>query len=742
MKSLNAKRIAAIAASLAMGLVFGSASIGIGNVTIINSAGQPTVQIVVGSTAQPSDGVVAANIAAVIGNLAFTSTPVTASLTGTSPYGLTCALTTPKCAITNQQVWLGERGTAVAGGSYAFKTLIGSVLNGGAQNYNTLQYTKALQNSASNQYAYPQSAASNGNYPITSTPTMTSPFTGLGAINVNASVVSGTNGGGMTFAQFSSFGTQYYDNILALSQAQVPGLLSNAGQYQESEFLWLEGFPVYDQASGIAQLAVIDAAGAYQITFGKPVALYTNVSNFASNSVNHASFTVLGQSWTIFGGAPPTDTVSTAGPYSQNFIVGGSIQLAQSETPLTTVYVTHNLSSGPITVNLQDLSYPNQNGLASASIEVYNNKVPTNTTSIFPGTTLLVNSSGTKVYIYVQSTFPGLYAYQKWAKIQLFNNVVNVTSGGKPFNSNNKQWSALVRWTTNETSPAGNFFANAELQGIIIYSNTTRYAQTLTNGQAVTFIQNPSAWKITFTGDSLGGPGSGNSNYDTLGFSTAMPTWTYANPYSVGGVTTLATAIQEWNKAPTNAFAANVVSALSSNVINDTSITEGVNEFSVTSTLPTAFTVTSPTAEPSPSSSLNSLNYSLDTMSLTPAYGVNSATITQANGAASPGIAVSVVNTGLVAVGTGNYVSNAHPLTVQVSGYKAGVKTSPVTFSFTSFGNQIQDGTLFDNVTNIALGYVPPNGITGKGVRYGKRGILWDCRGHEQHIAWNIGHSL
>ncbi|MGC8888996.1 MAG: S-layer protein, partial [Candidatus Micrarchaeia archaeon] len=76
MKSLNAKRIAAVAASLLVGLAL-AGSVSFSNIPIINSAGQPVVQIVVGSQAKPSDGVVAANIAAVIGNLAYTSTPVT-----------------------------------------------------------------------------------------------------------------------------------------------------------------------------------------------------------------------------------------------------------------------------------------------------------------------------------------------------------------------------------------------------------------------------------------------------------------------------------------------------------------------------------------------------------------------------------------------------------------------------------------------------------------------------------------
>ena len=84
MKGLYAKKIAAVAASVLMGLAFAGQGVVYNNVPIINTAGQPVVQIVVGSTAQPSDGVVAANIAAVIGSLAHTSTNITAVVNGQS----------------------------------------------------------------------------------------------------------------------------------------------------------------------------------------------------------------------------------------------------------------------------------------------------------------------------------------------------------------------------------------------------------------------------------------------------------------------------------------------------------------------------------------------------------------------------------------------------------------------------------------------------------------------------------
>ena len=85
MKTLNAKRIAAVvagAALLGVGLAF-AGPITFQNVPIISNSGQPVVQVVIGSNAKPWDGVTAANIAAAIGNLAYTSVPVTATVNGT-----------------------------------------------------------------------------------------------------------------------------------------------------------------------------------------------------------------------------------------------------------------------------------------------------------------------------------------------------------------------------------------------------------------------------------------------------------------------------------------------------------------------------------------------------------------------------------------------------------------------------------------------------------------------------------
>ena len=693
MKSIKAKRIAAAAASLLMGLAV-AGQVTFQSVPIINSLGQPVVQIVVGSHSAPSDGVVAANIAAVIGNLAYASTPITASVTNSSKAQVHCVVTTPTCTLSDQQVYLGERGLATPTGSYAIKTLIGSVLNGGAVNFNTLTYTKSLQGSG--QYAYPEG---NSPYPISSSPTSTSAFAGIGYLSVPTIVSASTNGGGVSFSTFSKYASsQYYDNVVQLSQSQIPGLLSNSGTYKESEYLWLTGFPVYDQASGVSNYALLDTNGAYQITFGNPI----------PTSTSNPPFTLAGANWTVYKFHVPT--VSGSFPASNSFVIGGSLTLAKVSTPLQTVYVGHNITSGPFTVELQDLSYPNSGGTSSAAIAIYENGQIVNNTAVYPGNTATFNVSGTKLYVDVASTFPGLYAYQKWAKIQLFSTIENVS--GTPGSNNNfpsmPGWLTELRWTTNQTtapSTQAAFAANAELEGIVVYGNRTT-STTLTPGQTFAF---PGNWKLTFAGDSLGAVSSGNSNYDPISFTTSQGTATYSNPavttnpYSAGA---------DYGYNSVSGFISG--SGQTTNV-NATAITEPINIFSVKSSLANGFTISSSSSTlPSPTSSVSTVNYNLDAYQLIPENTVNTMTLTP-SAAPNYGLYLEVQNNGV----NGNYVSSSNPLQITVSGYSKSstgtiTKTSTpftVTNSLGTAGStnaMVQAGTAFANVTNIQLNTALP----------------------------------
>jgi hypothetical protein len=696
MKSLNAKRIAAVAASLLVGLAAAGQGVYYNSVPIINTQGQPVVQIVVGSQAQPSDGVVAANIAAVIGSLAHTSQPITATISGRS--GVHCVVTTPTCTLSNQQVWLGEQGLVVPKGSYSFSALIGSVLNGGVENSGTLSYTKIPQ-SSSNSYVY--SHPSSGPYPITSSPTATSAYTGTSATIATGSPTpaAGSTGGGMTFTQFTK---NSVDNILELTSAQGGlGLLSNSGNAQETESLWLAGFPVFNQNSG--DLSLFNTNGAYLATFGKPI------TNTETNRTTGESISLLGQNWTVYNLAPPSMT----GVTSSTFVVGGNVTLAQASTPPTVIYVGQNITSGPFKVVLTDLSYPDSNGLSQAALSIYKNGVLKNVTSIGPssaGTASqhgVINASGTKLYITVSQTFPGLYAYQKWAKIQLFSNTVNVTSGDY-FNTNNKAWDVALRWTTNQSSTGGATTANAALQGIVLYNGNESSSVILTPGTNFDYISSPSQWQVNFAGDSLGQPSSGNSNYDHLTLSTGSSSSavTYSNSQggaAVGPVTVTGTTFNN----------ANVVEAgATPKQVNITTVTEPVNKFTVSSSIPTAFQVSGAASFPAPTSNQQNVTYNLDPYTFNAVSAVDAAGLANVIATGQGGLIFKIVNNGV----SGNYL-NQSTLSVTASGYYGTTKESGYGPSVSGFANmntpgssntQIVQGDYLTNMTGITLGYAVP----------------------------------
>jgi hypothetical protein len=496
MNRLNAKRIGVLAASLLFGLAV-AGPVTFGNIQIINSVGQPVVQIVVGSTAQPSDGVVAANIAAVIGNLAFTSTPVTATVGNTA--GLQCVVTTATCSISNQQVWLGESGVAAPSGTYGFTALIGSVLNRGVT-LGSPTNTKTPQGSST--YAYQEGTSST--ISTTASP-LNSPYTALSSVPTSTSASASTNGGGLSFTSFTASG---YDNILQISNAQLPALLGNAGANGESEYLWVTGFPVYDQQTSpsVQSFALIDTGGAYQMTLNKPIhEPYYSATNGGTsslggaNTINNAQITILGQNWTIVSYTLPGSTSSS----STTAVHGGKLGLATSLVPLSTVYVGKNLTSGPFTVQLADLGSATSAGVSPAAINVYYKGALTNSSSIFPGNTVKYNITGTLLFVKVNQTFAGLYAYQKWAKMQLFSGVYNVSDGGVFNQTRDPGWDVNLYWLN--TTGSGHY---TDLYSVVIYNTTP--IQTLLPGQSLVFIQNPQRYKVTLAGDTLG------SNFDSL----------------------------------------------------------------------------------------------------------------------------------------------------------------------------------------------------------------------------------
>ncbi len=475
MKHINAKRVAAVAvgtALLGMGLAF-AVPVSFQSVPIVSSAGQPVVQIALGYNgtypASITDGVAAADIAAAIGNLAYTTTPVTVNVNASQARSiLKPVVTSSAYKLTDQQVWLNESSAAFVSGSYSFGALIGSVLNRGIK-LNTLAATKTVGTSD----AYPST------YNLTASPTA-SPYTATGFVPVSTSVSASTNGGGVSFSSFLN-GTDA--NIMRVTSTNLPSLFSNYGSNGENEYLWLTGFPVYDQAN--SSFALMNAGGAYQINFNKPIPAYSS-----SNSINHASIMFLGKNWTISNYTLPSGSAS-----SSTYTTGGKLELASSVSPITTLYLDHFLNSTPFGVELSGFTEPNSSGISQPIYHVFYNGTLVNSTKIDIGTTKLFNVSGHKIYVYVKSAAADVFESASYAKTQLYTNVFNITDGAQLNKTSAPGWYTDILWTNSTSGGKAN-----ELEGIVLYNSTPT---TLYPGQSFSFISNPAIWKLDFEGSSL-----------------------------------------------------------------------------------------------------------------------------------------------------------------------------------------------------------------------------------------------
>ncbi len=638
MKRLNAKKIAAVvtgAALLGFGLAFAS-PVTISNVQIINNAGSPTVQVVVGSLAKPSDGVAAGNIAAAIGNLAFTQTQKVFPANVTQAKSvLGVSVSSPSYTLTDQQVYFNETSSQVVSGAYSFSALIGSVLNRADKpSVNSPISSKSLSDSST--YAYEETDVLTGNVPSAYTPASGAP--------TGPTPSATSNGGGVSFSTFFKNG---FDNVMRVTNSNLPSLLSNSGNNAENEYLWLTGFPVYDQASGVDSLALLSAGGAYQVVFGKPI----NPNNYtvsAGYNITNAPISLLGQSWTIIGsnvvGLTPNSVTSS------NEVFGGKITLASSLTNLTTVYVGDNLTTGPYKVQLSGLGNTNQNGISQASINIYYNNAttPVNTTVANTNTLNHFNISGHTLWVRVGQTFVGgSFSYQRWAKMQLYANVYNINNGNVFNKTNDPGWDVYLGWT-NTTSGTP-----VSLKSIVIYNTTPT---TLLPGQSFDFITNPAMWKLQFVGQTLS-----SSNYDPISATLSTGSETYEN-VPIG-------------TAPTTPGLGDI-----------NNITEPAQLLTVTSSIPDAFTYGGQTS--------SSILYDLTPYRLTE-VAVNPSATTKANA--------------VITFTEGNFVTSTNPVTITIRGAKTstGGITQLNTTSVTS--NSVTTGNFpAYNITSITLSRAIP----------------------------------
>ncbi len=287
---------------------------------------------------------------------------------------------------------------------------------------------------------------------------------------------------------------------------------------------------------------------------------------------------------------------------------------------------------------------------------------------------------------------------------------MNLSNGNSILGS--KNWSVELLWT-NATSSGK--FPN-ELQSIIMYDSKPSLLDT---GSflapfylAIPAVIRPgtegssSFWLSSYVVDILDFVRQGS--VENLTFETAsLPSKEYAN---AGGSLTAAPEAEIFNGMQ-------FVSAGSVSEVNDSTVQEPINLFTVSSSLPDAFNII-PSGGPSPSGPLSNVSYNLDSYQFSVYNAVQADTMANITDAGA-GMVIELENNG--AGVSGNYISGSNELRVGVLGYNGYGNTLDISADYNSFtynnGNAIvRPGggkNLFENITDITLNYSLPNpGIT------------------------------
>ena len=545
--------------------------------------------------------------------------------------------------------------TAITAHNATFNALIGSVLNQGVA-LGLPGLTKQVTSNTT--AAYPES------YLIKLLHAQPSPYSAHGSVNTNATPYGGNSGGII----FSSFTNVTADNLLRINSTQLTSLASNFSSYGENEYLWLSGFPVYDQqqVSKGPGFAVLSAGGAYQAQFSTPI---PEPYIRPGNTINSPTIRLLGRNYTILNYTEPAAYAA-----SGSFVSGGGLQLGYAMAQPQIVYIGRNISANGFTLSLTNLGQPNSQGVSSAAVSLYYDGILANTSQIYPNSLTKFQTGNHMVYVYLERTFNGTYAYQKWAQIGLYYGTLNITDSQPLNRANANGWTAYLLWT-NGTS-AG--YPNG-LQSIIAVNQTP---QNLRPGENYSFAgPNMTAYRVKFVGDTLG------TNYDPVQFTTQS--------VSSGGV-------QAYQNLGTQATG---LGYTIDNISN-----QPAQLLTVTSQIPNAFSYAGQQS--------SSVQYDLTPYAVST---VANAVTPGGLGATSTPINVIIYST----IGEGNIINPNNPLTVTIKGYRtstsASATTTPVQVA-TLGGASGSSNTLslpnqYYNITNIylsrALPYITVNVVGG-----------------------------
>jgi len=489
---LNVKRIAALAAGAALlGASFAVADVTFQNAQIINQNGQPVVKIVVGQKAEAVDGIAAANIAAVIGNLAYKSQTITASVSGQASCSVSAGTGAGVCPISNEKVTLDVTLPGTVSGALGFRTLISDWVDKDLENRNNTGTTDTYSGTS---------------YPGTGL--QVAPL-----LNKAAKKITGT--------EFAPLATTSPRDAYA------------GTTYTEEQAIWVQAETKFDD--NLNQIVASGPNAAYEIVFthdnyGIPVCTARDTTSGSEGALgdwgdcksendetarHRVPIKFLGSDWLISDMSRPQNDPATN--VTTEEYAGGSIKLAK-ESAYGIVHIGEalNVSGGAYSIKLVDITVPVETGnIAKASIEIYDaNGVKQKEDQIAPGpggTLTWTAPDGSKLRIHVYKTNPGYTLAAKWAEMAVFSQEIELRDG-EAVDDDNEDWTVSLYWKNKDYTLGDNTVDS--LRRILLMDEAANNALIkLQKGSGFDIITEPSVWQLSYDGLTLG-----SADYDSLSF--------------------------------------------------------------------------------------------------------------------------------------------------------------------------------------------------------------------------------
>ncbi|MEM1688746.1 MAG: hypothetical protein QXH89_02380, partial [Candidatus Anstonellales archaeon] len=493
MKKMSVRKIGAVlGAALVASSAFGAVSFE--NTELVSNNGQVVAKVVVGSKAQPSDGVAAAKIASYLASRAFSQRQVSAELEGQAVCTVSDATGDARCEVVNKSVDLtiimpGLRSNQVV----TMNPLIGETLDTelGDRDAPGSSDTLNIRTKLWDDYAHPDQnqIGTAGLFGISSLP------------NYDAYVID-------------------YRNYDGFRIHTVTGrAISNV---QEKQRVYVKGYTYYDDSQVKFRLQDL----VYSVVFGPddhglPLCPGDVQKDWSVCEVSkrlesaRAQIKFMGQNWYVTKVDIPVQTTGQPSQNNQIYTVSGAeIHLAKEATyGIINVGESLQTEDGQYRVVLDDISKNDQlNNPAIISVVDRNNNTLVQD-QIRPGETKTLQLGGGRtIKVHVYQTAPGFTLLAKWAELAILKDSIVLRHGDNFLNDQNTAYTVGLGFVHRRAGPSlsGSNFTATHLKEIVVYATNINENMKRGDKYYLTDVQGYRMYELSY--DGLNDPGFNNIN--------------------------------------------------------------------------------------------------------------------------------------------------------------------------------------------------------------------------------------